>query len=73
MLLLLTLMFFKFRVHGKDNTTEIKFDIAKQIKLDHVLAQRSRQSTTWTAQLSNINKYIYINATQSRKFQKILY
>ena len=51
----------------EDTAIEIKFDIAVQITLEHILAQRSKQSTTWNVQVSNINEYVCINATNSRK------
>ena len=35
--------------------------------LEHALAQRLEQSTTWTAEVPNIDEYVSINATKSGK------
>lgn len=37
--------------------------------LEYVLAQRSKQSTTWIAQVPNIIDYIYINAKTLEKLK----
>ena len=41
-----------FRVHERETATEIEFDIALRMILEHVLTQRFKQSTTWTAKVN---------------------
>ena len=45
-------------MNEKVTATELKFDIPIQMTLEHVLARRLKQSTLWTAEVSNINKYV---------------
>ena len=51
-------MFVLFRMHERDTVTEKDIDIAIQMTLEYVLAQRSKQSTRWTEKVVNISKYI---------------
>ena len=51
-------MFVLFRMHEQDTVTEKDIDIAIQMTLVYILAQRSKQSTRWTEKVANISKYI---------------
>ena len=50
----------------KDTATEIKLDTEIKKTSEHFLAQRLKQSTTWTAQVSNIIQYICANAKKKQ-------
>ena len=56
-----------FRIHEKDTSTEIKFDIVIQMTLVYVLAKRLKQGVKQTARVSNINDYVCINAKNPGK------
>ena len=50
----------------KDTATEIKLDTEIKKSSEHFLPQRLKQSTTWTAQVSNIIQYICANAKKKQ-------
>ena len=54
---------FLFRLHEKGRDKEMNFDITIQMKLEHVLAQRLNESTTW----KYMYKYVCINTVKLRK------
>ena len=54
-------------MHKQDTATLIKFDIVIYITLQHVLARRSKKSIKQTAQVSNINEYVCMNAAKPGK------
>ena len=54
-------------MHKQDTATQIKFDVVIQITLEHVLAQRLKQSIKQTVQVSNINEWVYMNAAKPGK------
>ena len=47
-----------FRMHERDTATELEFRSVLQLTLEHILTQRFKQSTTWTAKETNLNKYV---------------
>ena len=42
----------------------MKLDISIQIAVEHVLAQNSKESPKWRAQVANINQYVSANAAE---------
>ena len=46
-----------FRIHEKDTATKKEFGTTLEIALEHVLTQRFKQNTKWTAKVTNISKY----------------
>ena len=46
--------------------TEMKLDISIQMAVEHVLAEKSKESAKWTAEVANINKYVSVNAAEPR-------
>ena len=44
----------------------MKLDVSIQMAVEHVLAEKSKESAKWTAQVANINKYVSVNAAEPR-------
>ena len=42
----------------------MKLDISTQMAVEHVLAQKSKGSATWTAQVAHINEHVNVNALE---------
>ena len=49
-------------MHEGVTDTKMKLDVLIQIPLEHILAQRFKQSIQWTAHVAHINKYVRVNA-----------
>ena len=54
-----------FRMHERVLATEMKLDILTQMAVEHVLAQKSNESASWTAQVANINEYVSVKAVET--------
>lgn len=49
-------------MHEGVTDTKMKLDVLIQIALEHILAQRFKQSIQWAAHGAHINKYVPVNA-----------
>ena len=45
-------------MHEKRTLTNQELDILIQVTREHILAQKSKQTTKWTAKVSDINKHL---------------
>ena len=58
------LHFILFKIHKRVTATEMKLDILIRMAVEHVLAQKSKESAKWTTQVGNTNQYVSVNAAE---------
>ena len=51
-------------MHEKRTLTNQELDILIQVTREHILARKSKQTTKWTAKVSDINKHLLMLQNQ---------